>query len=376
MSILNYDEINKKIILSEKFSDKFPGIDIYSSNFKECFQNYINSITDELSVMLSSIKDSFLLNPDISIGEGKTITISEIMSISKTSGENIINFLSDIAFDSCSVNTFNSKIVNSDSAKITNSLDIGKIFHIKENSITVGTDNIISNKEDGSVDIKNLNIENNLIVKGDIRNFIPEDDSVDYVLDFGFFKVSRTSGESIIEFKENISFITNKGVYIGNVKTDSNLAITRGYMDSINEKLDSMVMEVSEKISEFWSSFSIPDFVVKVTSNSKFYYNNFNSSNLKLEYLLSDAFISDCIVNFSNVPSGCSVEVKKILTYDDDGFISMNSTLPDIDVATNNFTVPENLLSGGNVVSLKIYVSVTDINSNKSTSMTLLVNGA
>lgn len=373
MSILNYDEVNKKIVLMEKFSDKFPGVDIYSSNFKDCFQSYINGIIDETSVIMSGIKNDFLVNPDIVVSEGKTITISDIMTISKSSGENIINFISDIFFDSVSVNTVNSKNVTSDTMKVANSCDIGKIISIKENSLSVGLENIVSNNVDGGAEIKNLNIENNLIVKGDIRNFLPEGDG-DFVFDFGFFKISRTSGETIIEFKENISFITNKGVYIGNVKTDPNLAITRSYMDFVNEKIDSVVSDVSEKISEFWSSFSIPDFVIKVTSNSKIYYNTFSSSNLKLEYNISDAFISDCIINFSNVSSNCSTEVKKILTYDESGAITINSTFGVIDELTKNFTVPQSLLSEG-IIKLKIYVTVTDNNSNKSTSMTLLING-
>ena len=373
MSILNYDTESKVINLVSSFKDIYPNIDIYSTDFKDKFQEYIDSIITELNTIISEVKEDVVNNPKINLLNGDSITFSSLFSISNTDNINTINFLIDVFF-----NAIEADEVVSDTAQITSIIcdnaEIGD-FKINSDNISFASENITNNESNGSATIKNLTIENNLIVKGTVHTFVA-DEITDYSYDFGFMKISRTDGEVVIEFNKDAGLILSGSAYVGELRTQNNLVITEEYMSSLESDLSNLSEEVASKLSEFWDSVSVNDFIAKIVANSVSYFSEFNNNSFICETTITSDSIDSLSLDLKNAPDSSIMQVKKIMTKDYSG--NMFFYGPGYDDTVLEFSnkvldIPASLLPSDSVNEVNIMVVVTDESSNKSSTITFKI---
>ena len=373
LSILKYNSTSNTIEVLTDFSSAYPGIDIYSPNFKDKFQEYINNIVSELNTVIGSIKDDVCSSPKLVLTEGTTINFSDVFKIENLEGLNVVTFLEDVKAENVTSETANFTELNSSEVIA----DIGKIGDITLDSsgIKISGSNISSNEEDGSSRIGNLTIENNLIIKGAVKSFIPEDNK-DFYYDFGFMTVSRVSGEVTIEFDKDSGFVLGGSAYIGEVRTKENQVLTQQYISDLESKIEKLYSLISSKVSEFWNDVNINDFIAKALVNSKNFYGNFNNDSFKCVFETEETLIQSLVLDLSNSPVNSEIKVSKILAIDSMGVNYMYGPGYDdtvIEVVDKKITIPTAIFSSSQIKEIWIKTVISDTSSNKATGASFII---
>ena len=268
-----YIKLNERGLIEEvkSIEQYFGASDIYSQDYYQKLSNYFNGIISDFSEIINSLNSKYASNTTIKVDEENSFsivdktTLEKIMTVSvDEDGVPFVEYHSDLRANSIK-GVSNLSISNLEADKITSNETWLGNFVVTKNGVKYQETEIfdISSTE---ISLKNLNVENNLVVNGTFEATLPENILENDEIKLGGITFSKKNGKMLTSISGDIT--SQNDVYLYE-KTEGSQAVKRSEFEEFETKCNERIETFYRNLEKYFEEYNIEYVVVSVTDIEK-----------------------------------------------------------------------------------------------------------